>query len=42
MRPQEGTYVADRQGNPLLGLLPRVDTLLGFRREHRALHRNRQ
>jgi uncharacterized protein with HEPN domain len=38
MRPKEGTYLADRQGNPLLGLLPRVHAQFGLRREHRALH----
>src|SRR6202166_5241122 len=38
MRPQEGTYLAHRQWNPLLGLLPREHAHLGFRREHRGLH----
>src|SRR5262249_17365665 len=38
MRPQEGTYLAHRQWNPLFGLLPREHAHLGFRREHRGLH----
>src|SRR5437667_3118630 len=40
MRPKEGTYLAYRYRNPLLGLLPRVHAHFGFRREHRGLHRN--
>ena len=38
MRPEEGTYLAHRQGNPLLGLLPREHAHFGLRREHRGLH----
>src|SRR5438105_4520829 len=38
MRPEEGTYLAHRQGNPLLGLLPREHADFGLRREHRGLH----
>jgi hypothetical protein len=38
MRPEEGMYLAHRQGNPLLGFLPRVDAYFGIRREHRSLH----
>ena len=38
MRPEEGTYLAHRQGNPLLGLLPREHAYFGLRREHRGLH----
>jgi hypothetical protein len=33
----EGTYLAHRQGNPLLGLLPREHAHFGLRSEHRAL-----
>ena len=40
MRPEEGTYLAHRQGNPLLGLLPREHAHFGLRREHRGLHRD--
>ena len=38
MRPKERPYLAHRQGNPLLGLLPREYAHFGLRREHRALH----
>src|SRR5947207_11588586 len=38
IRPEEGTYLAHRQGNPLFGLLPRENTHLGLWREHRGLH----
>src|ERR1700687_2673457 len=38
MCPKEGTYLAHRQGNPLLGLLPREDAHFGIWREHRGLH----
>src|SRR5882672_4197755 len=38
MCPEEGTYLAHRQGNPLLGLLPREHAHFGLRREHCALH----
>jgi hypothetical protein len=38
VRFEEGMDLAHSQGNPLFGLLPRVDAHLGFRREHRALH----
>src|SRR5713226_2402726 len=38
MRLQEGTYLAHRQGNPLLGLLPRENAYFGLRRKHRTLH----
>ena len=38
MRPEERTYLAHRQRNPFLGLLPWVDAHFGLRREHRALH----
>src|SRR5206468_8790270 len=38
MRPKEGTNLAYRQGNPLLGLLPRKDAHFRVRREHRGLH----
>jgi hypothetical protein len=38
MRPQEGTYLAHRQGNPFLGLLPREHAHFGLRRQHRGLH----
>ena len=38
MRPEEGTYLAHRQGNPLLGLFPREHAHFGLRREHRGLH----
>jgi len=38
MRPEEGTHLAHRQGNPLLGLLPREHAHFGLRREHRGLH----
>jgi transposase len=40
MRPEEGTYLANRQGNPLLGLFPRKHAHFGLRREHRGLHRD--
>src|SRR5262249_20292166 len=30
MRPEERTYMAHREGNPLLGLLPRVHANFGF------------
>jgi len=36
--PEEGTYLAHRQGNPLLGLLPREHAHFGLWREHRGLH----
>jgi hypothetical protein len=38
MCPEEGTYLAHRQGNPLLGLLPREHAHFGVWREHRGLH----
>src|SRR2546422_996579 len=38
MCPEEGTYLAHRQGNPLLGLLPREYAHFGLWREHRGLH----
>src|ERR1700730_2323870 len=38
MCPEEGTYLAHRQRNPLLGLLPREHTHFGVWREHRGLH----
>src|SRR6266487_6715593 len=38
MRPEEGTYLAHRQGNPLLGLLPWEHAHFGLRREHRGFH----
>ena len=38
MRPDEGTYLAHRQGNPLLGLLPGEDAHFRVWREHRGLH----
>src|SRR6185312_3824417 len=38
MRLKEGTYLAHRQRNPLLGLLPWEYTHLGLWREHRGLH----
>src|SRR6202049_664561 len=38
MRPEEGSYLAHRQGNPLLGLLPREHAHFGLWREHRCLH----
>ena len=38
MCPEKRTYLADRKGNSLLGLLPRVDAHFGLWREHRALH----
>src|SRR5207253_405275 len=38
MCPEEGTYLAHRQGNPLLGLLPREHAHFGPWREHRGLH----
>ena len=38
MRPEERADLAHRQGNPLLGLLPRKHAHFGLRREHRGLH----
>src|SRR6202023_1368060 len=38
MCPEEGMYLAHRQGNPLLGLLPREHAHFGPWREHRGLH----
>src|SRR5216683_3520978 len=38
MSPEEGTNLAYRQGNPLLGLLPREHAHFGIWREHRGLH----
>src|SRR5512144_2148153 len=38
MRPEEGTYVAHRQGNPLFGFLPRENAHFGLWRKHRGLH----
>ena len=38
MCPEEGKYLAHRQGNPLLGLLPREHAHFGLWREHRGLH----
>src|SRR6516164_2432484 len=35
---EERMYLADRQGNPLLRLLPGEDAHLRLRREHRRLH----
>jgi hypothetical protein len=32
--------LAHRQGNPLLGLLPREHAHFGLRRQHRGLHRH--
>ena len=40
MRPEEGTYLAHREGNPFLGLLPREHAHFSIRREHRGLHRD--
>ena len=40
MRAEERTYLAHRQGNPLLGYFPRVHAHLGLWREHRDLHRH--
>src|SRR5262249_38703315 len=40
MRSEEGTDLAHRQGDSLLGLLPRVDAYFRLRREHCALHRH--
>src|SRR5262249_34284594 len=36
MSPKDGTYLAHRQGTPLLGLLPREDAHFGLQREHRG------
>src|SRR6516164_2316927 len=41
MRPEEGTYLAHCQGNPLFGLLPRKYTHFRLRREHGGLHGDR-
>src|SRR4029077_2985529 len=38
MSPEEGMYLAHRQGNPLLGLLPREHAHFGVWREHRSFH----
>ena len=38
MRPEEGPYLAHRQGNRIRGLLPREHAHLGLRCKHRALH----
>src|SRR5216683_3655318 len=38
MSPEKGTNLAHRQGNPLLGLLPRENAHFGIWREHRRLH----
>src|SRR5262245_66576224 len=38
MRPEEGTYLAHRQGNPLLRLLPWKHTHFCLGREHRGFH----
>ncbi len=38
MRSEEGTYLAHRQGNPLLGLFPGEHAHFGLRSEHRGLH----
>src|SRR5580658_8492363 len=38
VRPEEGMYLAHRQGNPLLGLFPREYAHFGLWREHRGLH----
>jgi len=40
MRLQERMDLTHRQGNPLLGLLPRVHTHFCLRREHSAFHRH--
>ena len=40
MRPEEGTYLAHRQRNPLLRLFPREHAHFCLRREHRGLHGN--
>src|SRR5260221_14633511 len=41
MRTEEGTYLAHRQRDSLLGLLPREHAHFGMRREHRSLHGDR-
>src|SRR5947209_4121700 len=41
MRLQKGPYLADRQWNALLGLLPGIDAYLGPRGQHRGLHCHR-
>ena len=41
MRPEEGTYLANRERNPLLRLLPRKHADFGVRRQHRGLHGDR-
>jgi hypothetical protein len=38
MCPEERAYLAHRQRNPLLGLLPREHAYFRIRREHRGLH----
>ena len=38
MCPEEGTNLSHRQGNSLLGLLPREHAHFGVWREHRGLH----
>src|SRR5437773_2559046 len=38
MRPEEGMYLAYREGTPLLGFLPREHAHFGLRRKHRGLH----
>src|SRR5438067_12148224 len=38
MRTEEGSYLAHREGNPFLGLLPGEHAHFGVRGEHRRLH----
>jgi hypothetical protein len=41
MRPEKGAHVTQRQRNPVLGLLPRVEAHLSVRREKHRLHGHR-